>query len=59
MLESGILVFQVISGQLASKGAVEVLFDDGYWPSFTSTRARSTHTTWDQVSDHFSFVVID
>lgn len=38
-VESGILVFNIVSGQLASKGArLEVLFDDGYWPSCTCTR---------------------
>jgi Ca2+-dependent lipid-binding protein len=48
-LEPGILVFQVISGQLARKGSLEVLLDDGYWPAFTSGKARTTHPTWDQV----------
>lgn len=50
--EAGILVFQVISGQLARRGSLEVMFDDGYWPSFTSNKARSTHAAWDQVSSH-------
>lgn len=53
MPESGILVFQVISGQLARKGSLEVMFDDGYWPSFTSGKARSTHAAWDQVGEGF------
>jgi Ca2+-dependent lipid-binding protein len=51
--QSGVLVFQVISGQLARKGSLEVLFDDGYWPSFSSTRARSAHPTWDQIGEGF------
>ncbi|WWC92373.1 uncharacterized protein L201_007330 [Kwoniella dendrophila CBS 6074] len=50
---SGVLVFQVISGQLAKKGSLEVMFDDGYWPSFTSGKARSHHPTWDQVGEGF------
>ncbi|ORY31245.1 C2 domain-containing protein [Naematelia encephala] len=50
---SGILVFQVISGQIARKGSLEVMFDDGYWPSFTSTRARTNHPTWDQIGEGF------
>ncbi|WWC72638.1 uncharacterized protein I206_106602 [Kwoniella pini CBS 10737] len=50
---SGVLVFQVISGQLAKKGSLEVMFDDGYWPSFTSGKARSNHPTWDQVGEGF------
>ncbi|WVW80773.1 hypothetical protein I302_102759 [Kwoniella bestiolae CBS 10118] len=50
---SGVLVFQVISGQLAKKGSLEVMFDDGYWPSFISGKARSHHPTWDQVGEGF------
>jgi hypothetical protein len=49
-IESGLLVFQLVSGNLARRGVVEIMFDDGYWPSFTSTRARSNHQKWDQVS---------
>lgn len=51
--ESGVLVFQVISGRLARRGALEVMFDDGYWPAFTSGKARSNHPTWDQVGEGF------
>ncbi|WWD20758.1 hypothetical protein CI109_105235 [Kwoniella shandongensis] len=51
--QSGLLVFQVISGQLSRKGSLEVMFDDGYWPAFTSGKARSTHPTWDQVGEGF------
>ncbi|EIW70089.1 hypothetical protein TREMEDRAFT_71520 [Tremella mesenterica DSM 1558] len=51
--QSGVLVFQVISGQLARRGSLEVMFDDGYWPAYTSARARSTHPTWDQVGEGF------
>lgn len=51
--ESGVLVFQVISGQLARRGSLEVMFDDGYWPAFTSGKARSDHPTWDQVGEGF------
>ena len=51
--QSGVLVFQAISGHLPRKGALEVMFDDGYWPSFTSTRARSQHPTWDQIGEGF------
>ena len=50
---AGVLVFQIISGQLAKRGAVEVMMDDGYWPSFTSTKARSTSATWDQIGEGF------
>jgi Ca2+-dependent lipid-binding protein len=58
-LESGVLVVQVISGQLARRGSLEIMLDDGYWPSFTSTRARSSHATWDQVSIHHSRCITD
>jgi len=29
------------------------MFDDGYWPAFTSGKARSTHAAWDQVGEGF------
>ncbi|KAK0208431.1 C2 domain-containing protein [Desarmillaria ectypa] len=51
--QSGIIVFNVISGQLAKKARVEVLLDDGYWPCFTTTRARSTKVQWDYVGEGF------
>lgn len=51
--QSGILVFQVISGQLAKKGFLEVLIDDNYFPSYTSERARSANNRWDQVGEGF------
>ncbi|KLT44354.1 tricalbin [Cutaneotrichosporon oleaginosum] len=51
--QSGVLVFQVIEGTLARKGALEILFDDGYWPAYTSERARSAHQRWDQVGEGF------
>jgi Ca2+-dependent lipid-binding protein len=53
MTQSGVIVFQVIEGQLARKGALEVLFDDGYWPAYVSEPARSTHARWDQVGEGF------
>ncbi|WVQ85964.1 hypothetical protein IAT38_008132 [Cryptococcus sp. DSM 104549] len=51
--QSGVLVFQVISGELSRRGSLEVMFDDGYWPAFTSEKARSNHPTWDQVGEGF------
>ncbi|BEI84326.1 hypothetical protein CcaverHIS002_0409300 [Cutaneotrichosporon cavernicola] len=51
--QSGVLAFQVIEGTLARKGAVEVLFDDGYWPVYASERARSAHQRWDQIGEGF------
>lgn len=50
--QTGVLAFQVISGQLSKKGArLEVLFDDGYWPAFSTERSRSTHNTWDEIGE--------
>ncbi|GAA6019595.1 hypothetical protein JCM10207_006938 [Rhodosporidiobolus poonsookiae] len=50
--QTGLLAFQVISGQLAKKGArLEVLFDDGYWPAFSTEASRSTHNTWDEIGE--------
>ncbi|BGP49470.1 Tricalbin-2 [Rhodotorula kratochvilovae] len=50
--QTGVLAFQIISGQLSKKGArLEVLFDDGYWPAFSTERSRSTHNTWDEIGE--------
>jgi len=51
--ESGIIVFHVISGNLAKKARVEVLLDDGYWPCFSTVKARSTHAQWGYVGEGF------
>ncbi|KAK4047503.1 Tricalbin-2 [Microbotryomycetes sp. JL221] len=50
--ETGVLAFQLISGQLSKKGArLEVLFDDGYWPAYSTEPARSTHAIWDEIGE--------
>ncbi|KAG8709183.1 hypothetical protein FRC08_018492 [Ceratobasidium sp. 394] len=51
--QSGILVFNIIDGQIAKKAKLEVLLDDGYWPVFTTERARSTQAHWEQVGEGF------
>jgi hypothetical protein len=51
--ESGIVIFNVRSGQLAKKARLEVLIDDGYWPAFSTVRARSTKAQWDHVGEGF------
>ncbi|KAG9128333.1 hypothetical protein FRC07_000841 [Ceratobasidium sp. 392] len=51
--QSGILVFNIIDGQIAKKSKLEVLLDDGYWPAFTTEKARSTQAHWDQVGEGF------
>ena len=51
--ESGIIVFNVMGGQLRKKARLEVLLDDAYWPAFSTIRARSAHATWEQVGEGF------
>ncbi len=52
--QSGIIVFNILQGQLpqSKKNArLEVLFDDGYWPSYTTEKARTAHAAWDEVGE--------
>lgn len=51
--ESGIIVFNVRKGKLHQKARLEVLLDEGYWPAFSTTRARSTNAEWDHVGEGF------
>ncbi|CUA76200.1 Protein Ycf2 (chloroplast) [Acorus calamus] [Rhizoctonia solani] len=51
--QSGILVLNIIDGQIAKKARLEVLLDDGYWPVFATEKARSTQAHWDQVGEVF------
>jgi Ca2+-dependent lipid-binding protein len=51
--QSGIIVFNVLSGQLAKKARLEVLLDDGYWPAFATVKSRSTSARWDHVGEGF------
>ncbi|KIJ68717.1 hypothetical protein HYDPIDRAFT_81596 [Hydnomerulius pinastri MD-312] len=51
--QSGIIIFNVISGQLHKKARLEVLLDDGYWPAFSTAKARSTHAQWQHVGEGF------
>jgi len=44
---------EVISGVLPKKARLELLLDGGYWPSFSTERARSLTAKWDQVSEGF------
>jgi len=52
-LESGIIVFNVLSGELQKKSRLEVLLDDGYWPAFSTAKARSTQALWEHVEEGF------
>ncbi|EPQ28071.1 uncharacterized protein PFL1_04398 [Pseudozyma flocculosa PF-1] len=52
--QSGIIVFNVLRGSLPSHkkhARLEVLFDDGYWPSYVTEQARTAHCTWDEVGE--------
>ncbi|EDR16040.1 uncharacterized protein LACBIDRAFT_227976 [Laccaria bicolor S238N-H82] len=51
--QSGIIVFNVMSGTIVKKARLEVLLDDGYWPCFSTTKARSTNAQWDYVGEGF------
>ncbi|KAG6866873.1 hypothetical protein C0991_008810 [Blastosporella zonata] len=51
--QSGIVVFNVVSGQIARKARLEVLLDEGYWPCFSTPKARSTHAQWDFTGEGF------
>lgn len=52
-LESGIIIFNILSGKLQRKARLEVLIDDGYWPAFSTIKARSTHAQWQHVGEGF------
>jgi Ca2+-dependent lipid-binding protein len=50
--QSGVLAFNILSGQTAKRNArLEVLFDDGYWPTYTTEEARTQQCTWDEVGE--------
>ncbi|KAF7975752.1 hypothetical protein HWV62_8539 [Athelia sp. TMB] len=51
--QSGVIVFNVISGQIIKKARLEVLMDDGYWPAFTTAKSPSTHARWQHVGEGF------
>ncbi|KAF7339989.1 hypothetical protein MVEN_01916600 [Mycena venus] len=51
--QSGVIVFNVVSGELAKKGRLEVLLDDGYWPCFSTIKARSNNAQWMTVGEGF------
>ena len=53
VIESGIVVFNIISGQLTKKARLEVLLDDGYWPCFSTNKSTSTKAQWGYVGEGF------
>ncbi|KAH9949508.1 tricalbin [Amylocystis lapponica] len=51
--QSGVIIFNVLSGQLHKKARLEVLLDDAYWPAFSTVRARSTNAHWEYIGEGF------
>lgn len=52
--QSGIIVFNILQGTLPhhkKNARLEVLFDDGYWPAYTTEKARTAHQNWDEVGE--------
>ncbi|SNX87597.1 related to TCB3 - protein localized to membranes, bud-enriched [Melanopsichium pennsylvanicum] len=52
--QSGIIVFNILQGSLPQNkknARLEVLFDDGYWPAYTTEKARTAHAAWDEVGE--------
>lgn len=46
-------MFDVVEGDLNRKARLEVLLDDGYWPCFSTVKARSTNAKWEYVGEGF------
>lgn len=49
--EAGVIIFNVVSGRLHKKARLEVLLDEGYWPAFSTARARSQHAVWEHIGE--------
>ena len=52
-LETGLIILNIISGQLQKKARLEVLLDEGYWPVFSTVRAQSNQVQWDHTGEGF------
>ncbi|KAK7694283.1 hypothetical protein QCA50_001464 [Cerrena zonata] len=50
---SGVIICNVLSGRLSKKARLEMLLDDGYWPAFSTTKARSTTAEWEYIGEGF------
>lgn len=53
LTQLSVVSLKAISGKMEKRARLEVLLDDGYWPSFGTAKARSHHATWDQVGEAF------
>ncbi|KZT06296.1 tricalbin [Laetiporus sulphureus 93-53] len=51
--QSGILICNVLSGELCKKARLEVLLDDAYWPAFSTVKPRSHKAQWEYIGEGF------
>ncbi|KAH6906705.1 transmembrane protein [Coprinopsis sp. MPI-PUGE-AT-0042] len=51
--QSGIVVFNVVSGKLHDKGRIEVVLDDLEWPCVSTPKAKSRTAKWEFVGEGF------
>ncbi|KAI0786120.1 tricalbin [Abortiporus biennis] len=51
--QSGIIIFNVLSGHIKRKARLEVLLDDAYWPAFGTIKARSRNAEWEHIGEGF------
>ena len=51
--QSGIVVFNVVSGKLHDKGRIEIVIDDLEWPCVSTPKARSRTAKWEFVGEGF------
>ncbi|GBE78423.1 Uncharacterized protein SCP_0113110 [Sparassis crispa] len=49
--QSGVIIFNVISGHLQKKARLEVLLDDAYWPAFSTVRAHAHNVHWEYIGE--------
>lgn len=50
--QAGILIINILEGQLARKDCyLDILLDDGYWPSYSTGRSRSARAKWDEIGE--------
>ena len=51
--EAGVLVFQLVEGELPRKARLELYVDDALYPAFISSKARSARQTFDEIGEGF------
>ena len=52
--QSGFLVFELLEGRLSQSGCfLQVLFDDYYYPAYTTQKARSATAKWNETGEGF------